>query len=145
MADNAPQKSKEHFQSGFYCGESVLLAIAEEKGIESDLIPKIATGFCSGMARTGGVCGAVSGGMMALNLETGRSAPDESIDENYDRIREFLDAFEARFGSINCMELIETDLGTEEGQRAFKENNLIVQCLEYVGEATKIAMGLMDK
>jgi dihydrofolate reductase len=37
----------------------VLLAIAESQGIQPDLIPRIATGFCSGISRTGGMCGAV--------------------------------------------------------------------------------------
>ena len=92
MTENVSQKSRELFQSGYYCAESVLLAIAEEKGIESDFIPKIATGFCSGMARTGGMCGAVSGAMLALNLVTGRSTPGESIEENYLGIRDHLNS-----------------------------------------------------
>jgi C_GCAxxG_C_C family probable redox protein len=145
MTENVAQKSKELFQSGYYCAESVLLAIAEEKGIESDLIPKIATGFCSGMARTGGVCGAVSGAMLALNLVTGRSTPEESIEENYVSIRELLNSFEEKFGSTNCMELVECDLGTEEGQKFYEENNRFVQCLEYVGEATGMALEKIGK
>ena len=140
MTENVSQKSKELFQSGYYCAESVLLTIAEEKGIESDLIPKIATGFCSGMARTGGMCGAVSGAMLALNLVTGRSTPGESIEVNYVGIRELLNSFAVKFGSTNCMELVECDLGTEEGQKFYEENNRFVQCLEYVGEATRMAL-----
>jgi len=145
MTENVSQKSKELFQSGYYCAESVLLTIAEEKGIESDLIPKIATGFCSGMARTGGMCGAVSGAMLALNLVNGRSTPGESIEENYVGIRELLNSFEEKFGSINCMELVECDLGTEEGQKSYEENNRFVQCLEYVGEATRMAFEKIGK
>ena len=140
MTENVSQKSKDLFQSGYYCAESVLLSIAEEKGIESDLIPKIASGFCSGMARTGGLCGAVSGAMLALNLVTGRSTPEESIEENYVGIRELLNSFAEKFGSTNCMELLESHLGTEEGQKKYEENNRFVQCLEYVGEATRMAL-----
>jgi len=62
MTERVSQKSRELFDSGFYCAESVLLAIAGHKGIQSDLIPGIATGFCSGMSRTCGMCGAVTGG-----------------------------------------------------------------------------------
>ena len=50
MSNETSQRSRELFDSGFYCAESVLLAIAESQGIESDLIPRIATGFCSGIA-----------------------------------------------------------------------------------------------
>ena len=44
------------FASGLYCAESTLISLAEAQGIESDLLPGIATGFCSGMARTCGTC-----------------------------------------------------------------------------------------
>jgi len=37
-------RSRQLFESGYYCAESVLLAVAESQGIKSDLIPKIATG-----------------------------------------------------------------------------------------------------
>ena len=144
MLEKTAKRARELFESDLYCAESVLLAITEAKGIESDLIPKIATGFCSGMARTGGLCGAVSGGMMALNLETGRNTSDVPVDDNYAVVQNFLTAFEEKFGSTNCMELTECDLNTEEGQIAFEENNRIVQCLEYVEEATRMAMGLME-
>ncbi|GBD95663.1 MAG TPA: C_GCAxxG_C_C family protein [Nitrospirae bacterium] len=69
---------RELFDSGYYCAENVLLAIAESQGIQSDLIPKIATGFCSGISRTCGMCGALSGAIMSLNLLYGRSSPEEN-------------------------------------------------------------------
>jgi hypothetical protein len=57
MSEQASQRSLELFTSGYFYAESVLLAIAESRGIQSDLIPRRATGFCSGIARTGGMCG----------------------------------------------------------------------------------------
>ena len=39
MSERAPQRSVELFKSGFFCAESVLLAIAESQGIRSDFIP----------------------------------------------------------------------------------------------------------
>jgi C_GCAxxG_C_C family probable redox protein len=95
------------------------------------------------MARTAGLCGAVSGGMLAINLQSGRSSPDQPIDENYAQIQGLLSTFEEKFGSTNCMELIGCDLGTDEGQNFFTENNCIVQCQEYVEEATRLAIKLM--
>jgi hypothetical protein len=62
---------------------SVLLAIAESRGIQSDLIPGLATGFCSGMVRTGGRCGAVGGAMLGISLTTGRRSAIETTDRNY--------------------------------------------------------------
>ena len=77
MCEQAPQRSLELFRSGYFCAESVLQAIAENQDIQSDLIPKIATGFCSGISRTGGMCGAVSGGIMGIGLVAGRNSPAE--------------------------------------------------------------------
>jgi C_GCAxxG_C_C family probable redox protein len=106
------RRSGELFESGLYCAESVLLAIAEGKGIKSDVIPGIATGFCSGMSRTCGLCGAVSGAIMGINLLHGRSAPDRSVDENYALVRKLIRMFEDTFGSSNCMQLTGCDLST---------------------------------
>jgi hypothetical protein len=36
-------------------------------------------------------------------------------------------------------------LGTEEGQKFYEENNRFVQCLEYVGEATGMALEKIGK
>jgi C_GCAxxG_C_C family probable redox protein len=144
MTDEASRRSGELFQTGFYCAESVLLAIAESKGIQSELIPKIATGFCSGISRTCGTCGAVSGAIMAISLSTGRKSPTETVQETYGIVRKLLGMFESKFGSTNCKDLVGCDLGTEEGQSKFKEGNLIERCRNYTEEATGMAMALIE-
>ena len=144
MIDKVSGRSRELFDSGYYCAESVLLAIAEGKGIQSSLIPKIATGFCSGLSRTCSLCGAVSGAIMALNLFTGRSYPGESVEDNYAAVRKLLGMFEKKFGSTNCRRLTGCDLSTEEGQESFKANNLEEQCKRYTEEAARMAMLLIE-
>jgi C_GCAxxG_C_C family probable redox protein len=144
MIDEVAQRSGELFDTGFYCAESVLLAIAESKGIQSDLIPKIATGFCSGISRTCGICGAISGAIMGISLFTGRKSPTQPVVEAYGTVRQLLDMFESKFGSTNCKDLIGCDLGTEEGQEHFKESNLSQQCKSYTEEATKMALILLE-
>jgi C_GCAxxG_C_C family probable redox protein len=106
MSEQAPQRSLELFRSGFFCAESVLLAIAESQGIQSDLIPRIATGFCSGISRSGGMCGAVSGAIMGINLVAGRNSPTESIEFSYTLTQKLINRFEKQFGSVNCCQLI---------------------------------------
>jgi C_GCAxxG_C_C family probable redox protein len=143
MKKQAPQRSVELFKSGFFCAESVLQAIAESQGIHSDLIPRIATGFCSGISRTGGICGAVSGAMMGINLVAGRNSPAESIELSYALTQKLISRFEKQYGSVNCRQLIGCDLATEAGQRYFMENNLMERCLQYAEEATSLAVSLM--
>jgi len=121
----------------------VLLAVAEAKGVQSDLIPKIATGFCSGLARTADLCGAVTGGILGINLMTGRSKPGQSVEENYRLVRQLIDSFEQEFASTNCQTLTECDLGTDIGQQKFKDDNVRVQCLNYVGTVTRMTLELL--
>jgi C_GCAxxG_C_C family probable redox protein len=122
----------------------VLLAVAESEGIQSDFIPKIATGFCGGVSRTCGMCGAVSGGIMAIGLFAGRSAPTETVAESYGMVRKLVEEFGAQFGSTNCQELTACDLGTEEGQNYFKDNNIRQKCRVFTEEATRISLSLIE-
>jgi len=137
--DRVAQRSVELFNRGLCCAESVLQAVAESRGIQSDLIPRIATGLCAGIARTGGICGAVSGGVLAISMVTGRRNPEESREENHRLVRLFLSECEARFGSTNCEKLIGCRLDTPEGQQFFKEHNLRVKCAEFTQEAARLA------
>lgn len=143
MTDPA-RKSAELFESGFYCAESVLLAFAEARGIQSDLLPAIATGFCSGVSRTCGMCGAASGAIMALGLVQGRRAPTEAVDPLYQSVQTLLAQFEARFGSTNCQTLCGCDLNTEAGQRHFVASGQFTRCRGYVEAATRLALALTD-
>ena len=143
MSEQASQRSLELFKSGYFCAESVLLAIAENQGTQSDLIPKIATGFCSGISRTGGMCGAVSGAIMGINLEAGRSSPSDSIELSYTLTQKLISHFEKQYGSVNCRQLIGCDLATEAGQRYFMDNQLMERCLQYAADATRMAISLI--
>ncbi len=143
MDDQVAKRSREYLESGYWCAESVLLAVAEAKGIQSDLIPKIATGFCSGMARTGGQCGALSGGILSISLMTGRSYPGGPVNEIYSRVDKLRQDFKDKFGSTNCSELLGLDLGTEEGLQKFNEANLREKCMEYTQETARMVNALL--
>lgn len=145
MSEEAASKSRELFESGLYCAESVLISLAEGQGIKSDLVPRIATGFCSGVSRTCGTCGAVSGAILGLGLAVGRDSPDESVEECYALVNELVDGFQAKFWSINCAQLTGCDLATDEGQRAFEEQGQIERCFQYVEEAARMAMRMIAR
>lgn len=143
MTHPAVERSGELWKSGFICAESVLLALAESQGIQSPLLPRIATGFGSGISRTGGQCGAVSGAILGIGLATGRDRPTENKDPMYDLVRQFLTQFQERFGSTNCRVLVGCDLGTPAGQAYYKENHLVERCLQYTQGATEIALAVL--
>jgi C_GCAxxG_C_C family probable redox protein len=131
--------SGEIFGSGLCCAESVLQAVAESRGIKSDLIPGIATGLCGGIGRSGDICGALSGGVLAINMVLGRARPDQSPERNFEAVRGFLKDFGAEFGTTNCEQLIGCRLDTPEGQRFFKENKLRERCAVYTRAAARLA------
>jgi C_GCAxxG_C_C family probable redox protein len=141
--DKTVEKSKAYFNSGFGCAESVLKAIAESKGIESALIPRIASGFCGGVANTGGMCGAAIGGIMAISILYGRDRAEDSKELNYQKVQQFIREFNLKFGSVNCTQLSGCDLGTAEGHAKFKELNVHVKCSDYTGEATRMVIELL--
>jgi len=144
MIDEVSIKSGELFASGYCCSESVLMAVAGDKGIRSDLIPKIATGFCGGIAHTCNICGAVSGAIMALGMLTGRDKPEDPREELNSTIHKLMGEFEEKYGSTNCLELLDCDLGTQEGMEKYLDNNLWGKCKELTEEATGMAMSLLE-
>jgi C_GCAxxG_C_C family probable redox protein len=139
------QESRQHFDSGLYCAESVLLAVANHLGIHSDLIPRIATGFCTGLSGTSGMCGALAGGIMGLNLAYGRNQGSEPVEKNYAMVQALRQRFEDRFGATHCTALLGCDMGTAEGEATFMAQGLAARCGEFVGNATRMTIELVEQ
>lgn len=131
------------FASGLYCAESVLLSLAKAQGIESELLPRIATAFCSGMARTCGTCGALTGGIMGISLALGRSRPGDSVAPAYSATQALIREFEQEFGARDCDQLLGCDLGTAEGQATFRDQQLGKQCAAYTAKAAELAARIL--
>ncbi|UZP66217.1 C-GCAxxG-C-C family protein [Desulfovibrio mangrovi] len=132
-----------HF-SGLYCAESVLLAVAEAEGLATDFIPRIASGFCSGFSRSGGLCGAVAGGVMAISLVHGRDGADDPVLPAYARVTALRKAIAAKWGNINCHPLSLCDFNTPEGQHRFRNEGVRDSiCLELTRDCASLALWLI--
>ena len=135
------------FVEGYNCAQSVLFSFCDDLGLELDSALKLACGFGGGMGRQGEVCGAVSGGIMALGLKFGRGKNDQraATELAYAKIREFMRRFSERHGSCHCRELLNgCDLTMPEGQADFKNNecfNLI--CRPCVRDAAQMVADMM--
>lgn len=143
QSQDPAHRAAEHFDAGYYCAESVLMALGEHMGINETWIPRIATGFCTGASRTWGNCGALSGGIMAINLAFGRSYPDQSATPNYDAVQRFSQEFHTACGGTRCSELLGCDLESKEGRAIYRHDHLRHQCREYVTIATRLAADLI--
>jgi C_GCAxxG_C_C family probable redox protein len=62
----------EKFFSGYNCAQSVLFAFCGDLDLDKDLALRMASGFGGGMGGRQEVCGAVSGGVIAIGLKHGR-------------------------------------------------------------------------
>jgi C_GCAxxG_C_C family probable redox protein len=140
----AIQHARELFQAEYNCAESVLMAIAQSQGIDTEWIPRLATGFGGGIARTGQVCGALNGAIIGMGLVLGRDNPSVKADEFYAVIQKLLADFEAAHGTIHCRALTQLDFMTPEGRADYRRSGTAAQCLEYVTEAANCALTLLD-
>jgi len=119
--------------NGFLCSESVLLAISNYLGVRNRLIPKIATGFGAGMGGREEVCGAISGGIIALGLKFGRSSPKKQEEKAYWFAAELLERFEKEFSHVTCRELTGCDLTIEVGRKKYADEKMWeTQCRQYI-------------
>jgi C_GCAxxG_C_C family probable redox protein len=141
-------RATEHMAKGYVCSESVLLGVCEELGLKVDdkIVPRIGRLFAGGIGRTGSVCGAVAGGVMALGLVV---EPGETMEEALNAMQvaeEFRRRFESEMGTIECRELTHLDLTTPEGMKAIMgpdmEQNV---CLPAVAAAYRIVLDLLQE
>jgi C_GCAxxG_C_C family probable redox protein len=131
----------------FLCSESCFMALAKCQGVESPLIPRIATGFGAGMGRCGETCGAVTGAMMGLGVRYGRDKV-EPIKERrpYWYATEFLNRFREEHGELRCPALLELDIAKQADYEEYNAKNLwIHKCTKYILSATSIAWDIMEE
>ncbi len=131
---------------GFLCSEAVLLALGESMGVESELIPRIATGFAAGVARTGNVCGALSGAVMGLGLRYGRDAPKtEPSRKPYWYSRRLAEAFEEAYGSVTCPGVLGLDVDDPDDYRRYTEKDMwATKCREIIKTSTGLAYDILQ-
>jgi C_GCAxxG_C_C family probable redox protein len=128
----------------------VFSAVAEQMGMDDQTAAKVSAGFGGGMM-LGSVCGAVTGGIMAIGLKRG-GVGQQSI-QTAKVVREFADRFKAQHRSINCPDLIGVDLGKidlskpealAEAYKAAAAKNAFAACSGFVRDATAIVSELLN-
>lgn len=122
------KKAVLYFNSGYCCAESVLLSVAESKGIKSKLIPKIATGLCGGMSHTDGPCGALTGGVIAIGMINGRTQTTDYRGLPETQVQQLVASFKEKYSTTLCYNLTSCDLGTVEGQEKFANEGMKSLC-----------------
>jgi C_GCAxxG_C_C family probable redox protein len=111
--------------------------------VEDPLEAKVACAFGSGIGRRGSICGAVTGGVIAISWKFGSNIPSSAKRQRaYALALKFYNHFVERCGSAMCRELISYDLtNPEEAEQARQSNVYQEKCTRYL----KIAIELLCK
>jgi C_GCAxxG_C_C family probable redox protein len=114
MSDRV-ERAKAELEKGFNCAAAVLTAFSEEYGLDVRDARRVAGAFGGGIGRSGGVCGAVSGALMALGLAYAKVEAEDDVarDRCYAEAKNLLEAFETRCGSVNCKDLLGYDVSIQ--------------------------------
>ncbi len=121
-------------------------AVAEQMGVDYQTAVKVSCGFGGGMY-LGSVCGAVTGGIMAIGLKYGGAGMQANI-QTAKVVREFADRFKEKHKSINCTDLTGFDLSKidfdkPEQLKGVADQKGFANCLGYVRTAAAIASEML--
>jgi len=138
------EKAVKYFKGGYNCSQSVLLTMFEYWNGRNELIPKVATAFGAGIGRCGSVCGALTGGVLAIGIKYGTNEPVmEKRLKAYEIAKQFYKQFERKNGSVLCRELAGYDLSDpEELEKAREANVFEEKCPVFVKRAVEILLAL---
>jgi C_GCAxxG_C_C family probable redox protein len=143
--DQPLQNAEDFFKEGFNCAQSVFAVVAPQYGIPRETAFKIASPFGGGIAHRGGICGAVTGALLALGLAHGAATPAEK-EATYRLANEFMRRFEERHGSVTCRDLLGCDISTPEGSQAAKDRNVFAEiCFPLVKDAAAILSEMLEE
>jgi len=136
------------FLEGYNCAQAVFYSFCDALQFDKNTALKMACGFGAGMGRKEEVCGAVTGGIIVIGTKYGRGEKDErtATELTYKKTRELMDQFDKKHGTFICRKLLNgCELTTEEGQKHFKENNLINKtCKPCVQSVVEILDSIME-
>jgi len=100
-------RAVELFKDGFNCSQAVVGAFAKDIGLDEKTAMKISAGFGGGVARTGEICGALSGAAVIAGIlygaTDGRDA--ESKAHTYEELQRVINIFKEKNGFVTCREL----------------------------------------
>ena len=135
------QAAVESFNNQFNCAQAVFSAYAEQFGLDRDSAIKVAAAFGGGIARSAGVCGAVTGALMVIGLKHGSTDPKDKKAKGriLELSQKLMDRFAQKNGSTVCKTLLHVDISTADGLKAAQKKKLFkTLCPRFVADATEI-------
>ena len=141
------EKALEFFRNGCNCAQAGFAAFADRTGISENDAKAAALGFGAGIGRLQGICGAVSGAVMALGAVMQAEADPANLKPAaYAKVREFIAAFEKENGTTECLRLLGGNLMDAEMNAYMNEKKFFaVKCEKYVADSCRILGSMVDR
>lgn len=128
------QDAEELFRKGdFFCSEAIVYSIKNNFELDMpDEMVAMASGFPVGIGRSKCVCGAVSGGVMAIGYFFGRTkGGDPKVQKTLELANELQESFKQNHNVLCCKILTKgMDMGSGEHKQ---------QCISFTGEIAQKA------
>jgi arsenite methyltransferase len=124
------------FRSGYLCAEVISTTVLGAFGHRPPgAVTRCASAFCGGVWGTSQeLCGAFTGGVLAVGYFLGREGPGENLGVCGDLIQELRKEFLAEFGSLNCSTLLDGFAKLENPQMG---------CVQLTARAAQILVDLL--
>jgi len=136
------EKALELFTNRCNCSQAVFAAFRQEDVLDEASALRLATIFCGGVAGSGGgMCGAVTGALLALSMRYGMGGIEELANKGktYELGRQFMEEFEKRMGSCRCSSILGLCIGEPESLQKARELKLFdTVCVAAVATASDI-------
>ena len=145
---NKPEYALSLFNNGYSCAQSILVAFAQETGINDEIAFRIAAGLGGGIGRTQNICGAINAGAIVIGMKLGRFKPNnnEAEDEVAQLVGTFVSECREVLGSTQCFELVKVDLNNpEQKKQAAESGHLAKVCNNAVYKTATILEKYLDK
>ena len=103
------QRAVELFMQGYGCCQSVVCAFSDLYGLDEEMALRVSAGFGGGVGRLRMMCGTCSALVILAGLEKGQTRGEDREGKSvcYQLVRQLLETFRQRNGSIICAELLQ--------------------------------------
>lgn len=138
--ENKKEKAMNLFENGCNCSQAVLLAFAEEFGLEKEKAIALSVPFGGGMSKQGKTCGCLSGALMVIGLQFGKDSTTMIANRgiSYTMGKAFIERFQAEFGATDCRELIQLDLNKKADLEQASKHVFGNRCKNMVGKTAEM-------
>lgn len=134
LLESVKKEAEGYFERGeFFCSEAVVHTINRllDKPYNDDIV-KMASGFPIGMGKSGCLCGAVSGGQMALGMVYGRVHGEPMNDKMFPIAAELHNFIKEEYNSTCCRVMTRQWAGDN-----FKSPERKKHCVEITGKVAE--------